>query len=130
MSAGPTAQSERKVVEIRAWVPLPIRCRTCDIESAGGQAALRWVSIAPQWHRRPLACRTCDIESAGRRLLVVRGARLGELASWRGADGLEVPLPRVVNRLGQDARGLLGGVEPHRVFRVDKIEPPLRLSLQ
>ncbi len=41
----------------------------------------------------------------------------------------ELPLARVVDGLGQDARSLLRRVEPHRILRGDEIEAPLPLAV-
>ena len=44
----------------------------------------------------------------------------------------EFPLsaPRKINRLAEDARGLLRGMESHRVLRLDEIQVELRLALE
>ena len=42
----------------------------------------------------------------------------------------DLSLTGVVDRLAQDPRRLLRGVEAHRVLGVDEVEPPLRLALE
>src|SRR5262245_59270300 len=44
--------------------------------------------------------------------------------------GQDLSLAGIVDRLGEDARGLGGGVESHRVLGRDEIEAPLGLALQ
>src|SRR5262245_46518481 len=67
---------------------------------------------------------------------VRRGSILWRSQRLLGGDrGLEtgklkLALARVVDRLGQDSRRLLRGMETKGVFRGDEVKPPLRLALQ
>jgi len=45
-------------------------------------------------------------------------------------EGGGLALAGVVDRLAQDPRGLLRGVEAHRVLGGHEVEPPLRLAVQ